>query len=449
MADSPRVTPRIMSGFMELLPEDQLAFNAMYDTIRKTYELFGFAPIETPAIELSEVLFAKGGGETEKQIYEITRGNTKMALHFDLTVPLARYVAQHEGDLTFPFRRYQMQKVWRAERAQRGRFREFYQCDIDVIGSYEPTTDAEIPSVIYAVFKALGFDRFTIRVNNRKVLNGFFEAIGAADKATDVLRTVDKIDKIGPQEVGALLEELGLSKTQASQVLQFVQLKGDSEEILAQLATIQPRSEMFDEGVKELAELYSLMGDLRVPRQNVAIDLSIARGLDYYTGTVYETVLDDYPQIGSVCSGGRYDDLAGYYTETDLPGVGISIGLTRLFYQLKEAGLVESRAKTPAQVLVLSMNDTGRSRALEVGSILREAGVPAQVFYERTRDTSEGAKPYGMKQMMRYANRIGVPFVAIIGDDELVNQTVTVKNLHSGTQQTIPAADIASVVTNP
>lgn len=437
MTDKPKlVTPRILSGFMELLPEDQIAFNQMYDTIRRVYQLFGFAPIETPAIELSEILFAKGGGETEKQIYEIMRGDTKLALHFDLTVPLARYVAQHQHDLTFPFRRYQMQKVWRAERAQKGRFREFYQCDIDIIGSYELTSDAEIPSVIYAVFTALGFERFTIRINNRKVLGGFFEAVGVTDRATEVLRAVDKIDKIGRDGVLELLVDLDIDRTVAGQILDFVQLSGSNEEILDQLKQLQPRSALLDEGVKELATVYERIGFLKVPTRNVAIDLSIARGLDYYTGTVYETVLDDYPGIGSVCSGGRYDDLAGYYTDTDLPGVGISIGLTRLFYQLKEAGLVETGAATPSKVLVISIGDEAAAAALETGSLLRSAGVPTQVYYE----------PHKMKRQMQYANRIGVPFVVIIGEDELQAGTVTLRDLRSGDQQTIPTPELVSVV---
>lgn len=436
MSDLQRVTPRILSGFMELLPEDQLAFNRMYDTIRRVYELFGFTPIETPAIELAEVLFAKGGGETEKQIYEIMRGDTKLALHFDLTVPLARYVAQHQHDLTFPFRRYQMQKVWRAERAQKGRFREFYQCDIDIIGSYELTSDAEIPSVIYAVFTALGFQNFTIRINNRKVLNGFFEAVGATGQATAVLRSVDKIDKVGRDGVLGLLVELGLSPEVAEQILSFVTLTGSNEEIIEQLKSLEPRSDLFDEGVEELGSLYDLMGSLGVPRDNVRIDLSIARGLDYYTGTVYETVLDDYPEIGSVCSGGRFDDLASLYTDTKLPGVGISIGLTRLFSKLKEAGLVEIGPATPAKVLVIGLGDEAKGRILEIGTSLRAAGVPTEVYYEQSK----------IKQQMKYADRIGVPFVVIIGDQELRDGSVTLRDLRSGEQDNIPAADLVSAV---
>lgn len=433
-----RVTPRILSGFMELLPEDQLEFNKMFDTIRRQFELFGFAPIETPAIELSEILFAKGGGETEKQIYEIARSDDKkLALHFDLTVPLARYVAQHQHDLAFPFRRYQMQKVWRAERAQKGRFREFYQCDIDIIGSYDPTSDAEIPSVIYAVFTALGFD-FTIRINNRKILNGFFEAAGVGDRTTEVLRTVDKIDKIGRDGVFNLLTEQGLSEAQANQVLDFIQISGSNEEILKKLETFKPRSEKMDEGVRELANVYRLMGALQVPSSHVKIDLSIARGLDYYTGTVYETILNNHPGIGSVCSGGRYDDLAGYYTDRDLPGVGISIGLTRLFYQLREAGLVKPSGATPAKVLVISMGEGSRDRALEIGSLLRNGGVPTQVYYEA----------HKIKQQMKYADRIGIPYVAIIGENEVAEGTVTLKNLRNGTQSTIAAAELVSAVVN-
>lgn len=438
MSKTQKVTPRILPGFMELLPGDQIAFNQVFDTIRRVYERFGFAPIETPAIELSEVLFAKGGGDTEKQIYEIARGenSTPQALHFDLTVPLARYVAQHQHDLTFPFRRYQMQKVWRGERQQRGRFREFYQCDIDVIGSYSPTTDAEIPAVIYAVFKELGFGDFAIRLNNRKVLNGFFEAVGATDLSADILRTVDKIDKIGADGVRKLLIEVGASTEVADQILDFVAISGTNEEILDQLTALETRSDLFDEGLAELTKVYRLIQAFKVPVESVAIDLSIARGLDYYTGTVYETILKDHPGIGSICSGGRYDDLAGYYTDAELPGVGISIGLTRLFYQLKEAGLIATAQSTPAKVMVATIGEASQDAALTIGAELRQNEIAALVYYEDR----------NLKAQLKYASRIGVPFVAIVGEDEIKKGIVTLRDMTAGTQTEVAIAEVASAI---
>lgn len=438
MSKTQKVTPRVLPGFMELLPEDQIAFNQVLGTIRCIYERFGFTPIETPAIELSEVLFAKGGGDTEKQIYEIARGenSTPQALHFDLTVPLARYVAQHQHDLTFPFRRYQMQKVWRGERQQRGRFREFYQCDIDVIGSYSPTTDAEIPAVIYAVFKELDFGDFVIRLNNRKVLNGFFEAVGATELSADILRTVDKIDKIGRDGVHKLLLEIGASDEVAGQILDFIAISGTNDEILSKLAGLEVRSDLFNEGLAELTKVYRLTQAFAVPTGNIAIDLSIARGLDYYTGTVYETVLKDYPEIGSICSGGRYDDLAGYYTDSELPGVGISIGLTRLFYQLKEAGIITSAQSTPAQVMVATIGADSTEVALTVGATLRQNEIPTLVYYEDR----------NLKAQLKYASRIGVPFVAIVGEDEIEKGIVTLRDMTAGTQTEVAIVEVASAI---
>lgn len=425
-----KVRPRILSGFMELLPEDQILFNQMFDTIRTVYEQFGFAPIETPAIELAEILLAKAGGETEKQIYRFKKGDKDLALHFDLTVPLARYVAQYEGQLTFPFRRYQMQKVWRGERAGAGRFREFYQCDIDVIGSDNVLVDAEIPSVIYTVFRRLGFERFTIKINNRKVLNGFYESLGIGNIAPNVLRVVDKIDKIGRQGVADELSQLGLTSEQSDKLFNFIAIDGDVGEVISGLKALQIDNENFTTGLSELEQVADAMLLLGVPETNFRIDLSIARGLDYYTGTVYETNLDDYPEVGSVCSGGRFDDLASYYTDTRLPGVGISIGLTRLFYKLKEAGIVVPGSKTTSKVIILPMGDEALQRALTVASAFRDKSINTEVNYD-------GGK---MAKQMRYADRLKIPYVVVIGDTEVNTGQIVLKDMLTGAQETLSLA---------
>jgi len=434
----PKVTPRILSGFMELLPEEQLLFNRMFDTIRRTYELFGFTPIATPAIELTEVLLAKGGGETEQQIYRVsTKGDKEMVLHYDLTVPLARYVAQHENELTFPFRRYQMQPVWRAERAQRGRFREFYQCDIDIIGSTEPIADAEVPSVIYAVFKELNFGSFTIRINNRKILNGLFEALGLTEKSVAVLRVVDKIEKLGEEAVRKELAQLDITDDTATRILDFVAIHGTNAEIIATLEKLDLDSDLFHEGVAELATVCRLIGSLGVPENNLRVDLAIARGLDYYTGTVYETVLDDYPGIGSVCSGGRFDNLASYYTDTPLPGVGVSIGLTRLFYQLREARVITTASAVPTKVLIIKMSEELTESALELATTLRGAGIPTEVYFAQQK----------LGKQFKYADQLGIPLVAILGSKEAETKTVTMRPLDTGEQEQIPQSDIVTWVT--
>lgn len=427
-----KVKPRILSGFMELLPEDQIEFNKMFDAIRSVYEQFGFTPIETPAIELSEILLAKAGGETEKQIYRFKKGDKDLSLHFDLTVPLARYVAQHEGQLTFPFRRYQMQKVWRGERAGAGRFREFYQCDIDVIGSDNVLVDAEIPSVIFAVFRKLGFEKFTIKINNRKILTGFYESLGLGDKSVEVLRIVDKIEKIGADGVTGELVNLGMQEDQIQTLLDFISISGATEEILSQLEQLGIESEQFITGVSELRQVATAMLQLGIAQENFKIDLTIARGLDYYTGTVYETTLDEYPGVGSVCSGGRFDDLATYYTDTRLPGVGISIGLTRLFYKLKEVGFIKTGPRTTSKVVILPMGDTCLDRSLEVASALRQSGVNTEVYFE-------GGK---FAKQLRYADRLGIPYVAVIGENELQSDSITLKTMSTGKQQSLTVDEV-------
>lgn len=430
------VKPSILPGFMELLPADQLLFNRMLDTIRFNYEKFGFLPIDTPIIEKSEVLLAKGGGETEKQIYRFNKGDNDLALRFDLTVPLARYVALHSSELTFPFRRYQLGKVFRGERNQKGRFREFYQCDIDIIGNghLNILNDAEIPSVIYSTFKDLGFESFTIRINNRKVLNGFFSALALQDK-TEVLRTIDKLDKIGPEAVSSELRDLGIEESAITKLLTFIQLKGTNEEILLKLRTMNLENPEFDLGLEELTQVIHHVGLLNVPAENYQIDLTIARGLDYYTGTIYETVLNDYPGIGSVCSGGRYDNLAGYYTKQPLPGVGISIGLTRLFYQLKEAKFFKIEQPAPSEVLVVPLGDTV-AYALTVAQKLRSQGVSLQLYYE----DGKIAKKLG------YADKLSIPWVILLGENEVAGNIVALKNLQTGEQRSLTIDDAVRLI---
>ena len=433
-----KVQPRIMPGFMELLPEDQIAFNRMFDTIRRVYERYGFLPLDTATIELSEVLLAKAGGETEKQIYRFQKGDTDMALRFDLTVPLARYVAQHAGELAFPFKRYQMSKVFRGERPQKGRFREFYQCDIDVIGvdSLDIVYDAEMPAVIYNVFKELAFGAFTIRMNNRKVLNGFFSALGYADKIGDILRTIDKLEKIGREAVEKELGEFGVAEADIAKILSFLAIRGENDAVIEALRAQDVDNELYRAGVEELATVVAYLRRFGVEERAFIIDLTIARGLDYYTGTVFETMLNDYPSMGSICSGGRYDSLAGYYTDQKLPGIGISIGLTRLFYQLKENGLVPPSQASLARCLVIPMGEAQMDAALAAATTIRGAGIPADVYYQSK----------GMKQKMKYAAKIGVPYAAIIGEDEANAGTVMLKDMNTGEQRAVLVAELPDAV---
>jgi histidyl-tRNA synthetase len=433
-----KVKPRIMPGFMELLPSEQIQFNKIYDTIREVYESFGFMPLDTPVLELADVLLAKAGGETEKQIYRFNKGDTDMAMRFDLTVPLARYVAQHAGELTFPFKRYQMSKVYRGERPQKGRFREFYQCDIDIIGNDElPLVyDGEIPAVIYNIFKKLNFGKFTIRLNNRKVLNGFFDSLGLGESIADILRTIDKIDKIGAEKVLAELAEFGVSGEAADKILKFITVEGSTDEKIAYLKSMGIENDTFNEGVNELEQVAGYMRMFGIEDDYFALDLTIARGLDYYTGTVYETVLDDYRGLGSVCSGGRYDNLTGYYTNQKMPGIGISIGLTRLFSQLREIGLIgESSSKSLVKVLVAPM-DCDMGYALRAANNLRGAGIPAEVYYASK----------GFKHKMKYADKLGIPYVAVIGTQEEESGTVAVKNMATGEQITVEIDNIADAI---
>ncbi len=433
-----KMKPRTLSGFMELLPEKQAKMERFMSVLRDTYSLYGFAPLDTPVIESAEVLLAKGGGDTEKQIYRFQKGDSDLALRFDLTVPLAKYVALNYGQLNFPFRRYQIGKVYRGERAQRGRFREFYQADIDIIGdgALDIVNEAEIPSIIYRTFSALGLQRFCIRVNNRKVLNGFFALLGLSEQSGEVMRTIDKLDKIGEEKVLALLIEQGVADDKAKEIMAFIAFQGTSAEKLAYLEQYAGRNEVFDLGLSELRTVTELMPAFGVPQQNFAIDLTIARGLDYYTGTVYETTMLDHPEIGSVCSGGRYDNLAEYYTEKKLPGVGISIGLTRLFYVLDEQGLLSDQIiSAPADALVIPMSDD-LHYAVAAATTLREAGVRTQVYTEKKK----------FKAKIGYADKQGIPYALFIGEDEIAEGVVTVKNMATGQQQKLTPAQAAETI---
>ncbi len=429
-------TPRTLSGFMELLPAPQQQMERMMEILRKTYALYGFTPLDTPVIESSEVLLAKGGGETEKQIYRFQKGDADLSLRFDLTVPLAKYVAMHYNDLTFPFRRFQIGKVYRGERAQRGRFREFYQADIDVIGDRKlsPLNEAEIPAIIYKTFSTLGLKRFRIRVNNRKILNGFYVSLDLADKAGDIMRTVDKLEKIGPEKVKSILtEDFAVPPESAEEILRFLSASGSAEEVLKALEGFRGRNELLDQGLDELGLVVRYLEAFGVPAENFAVDLTIARGLDYYTGTVYETVLLDHPEIGSVCSGGRYDNLSEYYTEKQLPGVGISIGLTRLFYVLGEQGMLNPDLPTaPADVLILPMTED-LSPAIALATQFRDNGVRAQLYGEEKK----------FKQKVSYASKLGIPYVVFLGEDEIRDGIVACKDMQTGEQTTLdPKATI-------
>ena len=421
-----KVQPRTLSGFMELLPEQQVLMESIMQTLRDTYSLYGFTPLDTPIIEASEVLLAKGGGETEKQIYRFSKGDSDLSLRFDLTVPLAKYVALHYGELAFPFRRYQIGKVYRGERSQRGRFREFYQADIDMIGDgkLDVSNEAEMPAIIYQVFNRLGLRKFQVRVNNRKILNGFYEMLGLSKQAGDVMRTVDKLEKIGADKVKGLLMELGVPEEKAGEILGFIGISGSNGQVLEALEAYRGRNELFDLGLDELKTVVKYLGGFGVPEENFAVDLTIARGLDYYTGTVYETFMLDHPEIGSICSGGRYDNLAEYYTDKVLPGVGISIGLTRLFFVLNEQGMLNQEQNTaPADVLLLPMVED-LSPAVELATRFRNAGVRVQLYGEQKK----------FKAKMNYADKIGVPFVVFLGEDEIRGGVVACKDMKSGEQ---------------
>lgn len=426
------ITPRTLSGFMELLPKDQVIFDKIKNTLENIYSNYGFYPLDTPVLEDSKILLAKAGGETEKQIYRFNKGDSDITMRFDLTVPLAKYVAKNYSDLVFPFRRYQIGKVYRGERAQKGRFREFYQSDIDIIGDGELSiiNDAEIPSIIYSIFNKLGIDNFVIRINNRKVLNGLFDMLGLKDNAADVMRIIDKIDKIGVENVTSELVDMGLEKSTVENLLSLLTFKGTNSEVIDKLSEYKGKNEVFDKGLEELISVSDNVAKFGVPLDYYKIDLTIARGLDYYTGTVYETFIKDHPEYGSVCSGGRYDNLAEYYTKKSLPGVGISIGLTRLFYVLMENEFLNRSFENPVEVLVIPFTED-LSYALDTATKLRNSDISTQVYLE------EGK----FKKKLTYGNKLSIPFCIILGEDEINAGKVTLKNMNEGSQDTLDLED--------
>ena len=421
-----RTEPKTLPGFMELLPGEQVLFNQMKETIQKTYEKFGFLPIDTPVIESTEVLLAKAGGETEKQLYSFTKGDSNLTLRFDLTVPLAKYVAMHSNELSFPFRRYQIGKVYRGERAQRGRYREFYQCDIDVIGDGELNiiNDAEVPSIMYEIFRKLGLDDFTIKINNRKILNGLFESINAKENAIDIMRIIDKIEKIGEEKVITELRELQIPEENIQKIVTFIQIEGTTDEKLQALENLKIENEIYCEGITELKEVIKYIRLFNVPEEYFTVDVKIARGLDYYTGTVYETFLNEHKSVGSICSGGRYNNLSEYYTDKKLPGVGMSIGLTRLFYILNEINLIKTEKKSISEILIISMIPDLKP-AIETANKLRQAGINTEIYFDDKK----------IKAKFKYADKLKIPYVIVIGEEEIETGELTLKNMETGEQK--------------
>jgi len=431
--------PRILSGFMELLPEDQILFDNMKNIIEETYKEYGFLPMDNPIIELSEVLLAKAGGETEKQIYRFNKGDNDLSLRFDLTVPLARYIAMNYANLVFPFKRYAIGKVYRGERPQKGRYREFYQCDIDVIGNETVNLmyDAEVPTIIYNIFKKFGFDNFTINLNNRKILKGFFSSLDINEECSvEILRTIDKMPKIGKENVVSMLKDYNLNEETIEKIINFVETDGTYKEVIESIRNLNIDNEIFNEGVNELEFVCDNMYKLGVPYENYKINLTITRGLDYYTGTVYETFLNDYMSLGSVSSGGRYDSLTKYYTDKPFPGVGMSIGLTRLFSKFKELEIIKANKKCNADVMVLSLSQD--DEAIALASKLRKDGLKVDMCYI--------AK--GMKQKMQYASRLMIPYVILLGEDEVKNNLVALKNMNTGEQVSITYEEALKILKN-
>lgn len=434
-----KTEPRTLPGFMELLPSEQILFDQMKETIEDSYKTFGFLPIDTPIIELSEVLLAKAGGETEKQIYRFNKGDTDLSLRFDLTVPLAKYVAKNYGSLSFPFRRYQIGKVYRGERAQKGRYREFYQCDIDIIGdeTLDIINDAELPAVIATTFRRLGFDEFTIKINNRKILNGLYESINQTEKSVDIMRIIDKIDKIGDQAVMEELAKIEVPEESINKIMQFIKIDGTTDEKLQKLQSLGIENDTYKLGVEELGEVVKYIRLFGIEDKNFVIDLSIARGLDYYTGTVYETFLNGYRELGSVCSGGRYENLAQNYTDKKLPGVGVSIGLTRLFYKLNELNLIKAEKKSVSDILIIPMTENLQV-PIQLATELRNAGVNTEIYLNDKK----------IKTKMKYADKLKIPYVIVIGDNEIESGKVKIKVMETGEEieTTVDTKEIAKIV---
>lgn len=429
-----KVKPRTLSGTLELLPNDQILFNEMVDKIRKAYESFGFLPLDTPIIELSEILLAKAGGETEKQIYRFEKGDNDLSLRFDLTVPLAKYVSKNQNELAFPFKRYQIGKVYRGERPQKCRFREFYQCDVDVIADkLDVMNDAEMVNIIYQTFQSLDLAKFTICINNRKILNGLFEELGISDKKVEVMRIIDKIDKIGEESMKEELKDLEVSLDKIDKICEFILISGSTREKIEKLKAMKFTNQMFLDGLMELEKVANYVQQFGIPEENFKIDLKIARGLDYYTGTVYETFFDEYRNLGSVCSGGRYDNLTEYYTERSFQGVGVSIGLTRLFAQLKEMEILKASIDSIAKVLVISMDENCTEFALKVAKELRRNQINTDMYSNFSKD---------MKTKLKYADKLNIPYVCIIGENEVQENVVMLKNMREKTQKQVKLEDI-------
>lgn len=441
-----RVSVGPISGFPEWTPAERIMEQHMLDTIRSSFERYGFSPIETSSVERNEVLTAKGGTEAERQIYRLTSLHPQSvddareySLHFDLTVPLARYVAQRYGDLVFPFRRYQIQKVWRGERPQHGRFREFTQCDIDIVGDGELglMADAEIPAVITEVFSQLNIGAFCIRISNRKILTGYLEHLGYDDNETaDILREADKVERQGAGPVREYLANNGADEAKIDNILGLVQAEGTSQQILDSLKAKTGIGERFEQGVSELSTVIEFASSFGIPEANLQVDLGIIRGLDYYTGTIYETRLIDHPQLGSICSGGRYDDLASYFVGRTLPGVGISIGLSRLFSQLIRAEILQAGAATVAPVLVTTPDESLYRRAIEFASDLRSANIATEIYFEKAR----------LARQLRYASRKGFRIAVIPLDEDLEAGNVRFRDMETGDEQVVPVEGLSDEI---
>ena len=431
-----KVKPKTLPGFMELLPKEQILFNKIKDTIQRTYEKYGFLPLDTPIIEDANVLLAKAGGETEKQIYRFNKGENDLALRFDLTVPLAKYVTEYYDKISFPFKRYQIGKVYRGEKPQRGRYREFYQCDIDIIGdgNLSIVNDAELPLVIYDIFSELKFGDFTICINNRKLLNGLFSSLNLQEKNAEILRIIDKIEKIGENSVKRELLEFA-TEEQINKIIEFIKIDGNNEEKIEKLENLGISDDIFNKGLNELKELIKYIGLFGMPDKNYKIDLTIARGLDYYTGTVFETFLNKYKNLGSICSGGRYDDLASYYTDKKMPGVGISIGLSRLFFQLIDSDIVSAENESITDVLVISMTED-YDKCIEISSKLRENDINTLLNIENQK----------LGKKFKYADKLNIKYVIVIGEDEIKNNVVSLKNMVTGEQQTIDLENAIKII---
>ena len=433
-----KIKPRTLAGTMELLPSDQITFNKMVDKIRAAYESFGFLPLDTPIIELSEILLAKAGGETEKQIYRFNKGDNDLSLRFDLTVPFAKYVSINQNELAFPFKRYQIGKVYRGERPQKCRYREFYQCDVDVISDkLDIINDAEMVNVIYETFKSLDLAKFTICINNRKILNGLFEYLDISDKKAETLRIIDKIDKIGEEAMKIELDKIGIDNQKINKICEFILISGTTEEKISKLKNMNIQNEIFSEGLEELEKVCYYVKAFGIPENCFRIDLKIARGLDYYTGTVYETFFDEYRNLGSVCSGGRYDNLTEYYTERKFQGVGVSIGLTRLFAQLKEMDLIKEDSESISKVLIIPMDEKCAEFSLQVAKKLRENKNNTEVYSNFYKD---------MKSKMKYADKLNIPYVCIIGENEVNENCVMLKNMKEKTQEKVTIDEILNKI---